>query len=97
MLYILSSLAAYISVTIILSKPVKTLAKSSNNECKITIHAFSIGSSKWTTVNSYPINQTFSINLSGLEAGTYKIIVDGVDTIYRFRDTPYILDTIQVK
>lgn len=73
------------------------LAKSSNNECKITIHAFSIGSPSWTYKGAYPINKTFSLDLSSLEAGTYKIIVDGVDTIYRFRDTPYILDTIQVK
>lgn len=69
---------------------------NSSNQCVINLKSFSIGSSGWTCTGCDPVNQDFSFDISSLSAGDYRIIVDGGTTKFRFRDSPYVLNTFRV-
>ena len=80
------------------NNPTRTIClANTSNSCVINLKSFSIGSSNWTSINSDPINQTFSFNISGLSAGTYRIIVAGGSQQFRWQTTSYLKNTIQIK
>ena len=79
------------------SNPTRTIClANTSNQCVINLRSFSIGSSSWTSKGANPINQTFSFNVSGLSAGTYRIIVTGGSAKFRWQTTSYMKNTIQV-
>lgn len=76
--------------------PNRTLCiANTNNQCVYNLATFSIRRG-WTTTNSDVINQTYSIPISSFSAGDYRIIVDGDSTSYRFKTTPYVLNTFRI-
>lgn len=84
------------SVTYSGTSPIRTLCLASGNTCVKNLATLNIGRSNWTTKGGNPINSDFTFNVNDLSPGVYRIILDGTNTKYRFRDTPYALDTIRI-
>lgn len=69
------------------------LADTSNN-CKINLHSFTINNG-WATAGSDHVNQNFTFDVKDLPAGSYRLIVTGGSTKYRFT-TNYVQNTITI-
>lgn len=78
--------------------PIRTICvANTSNTCVINLYKFSIASPNWTSIGANPIDATFSFNTSNLSPGTYRIIVDGGSTKFRWKTTGYMKNTIQIK
>lgn len=76
--------------------PDRTLCiADTNGNCVINLHAFSANSASWLSPGAVK-TVNVSTNISGLSAGTYRIIVSGNSTKFRFQTTHALKDLFRV-
>ncbi len=70
---------------------------NSSNTCVKTLATFDIDCTPlWTSPGTNVINKTYTVDVSDWSAGTYRIIVDGSTTKFRFKTSSYVLDTFKI-